>query len=63
MTANGVSWGTRSALVATLSHFLELDDELELLGSGISGCLLDPGVRGLRPTGIARPSFGCPQSS
>jgi hypothetical protein len=32
-TANGVHWGTRSVLVATLSHFLELKPELELLGS------------------------------
>jgi hypothetical protein len=31
---NGVRWGTRSVLVAALSHFLELDVELELLGSG-----------------------------
>jgi hypothetical protein len=33
-TANGVYWGTRSPLVATLSHFPELKFELELLGSG-----------------------------
>jgi hypothetical protein len=32
--ANGVHWGTQSMLVATLSHFLELKSELELLGSG-----------------------------
>jgi hypothetical protein len=32
--ANGVRYGTRSALVATLSHFLELQTELELLRSG-----------------------------
>jgi hypothetical protein len=33
-TANGVRWGTRSALVAALLHFSELKFELELLGSG-----------------------------
>jgi hypothetical protein len=32
-TANGVYWGTRSALAATLSHFLKMEGELELLGS------------------------------
>jgi hypothetical protein len=31
--ANGVRWGTRSALVVALSHFPELESELELLGS------------------------------
>jgi hypothetical protein len=34
--ANGVRWGSRSALVAAVSHFLELKTELELLGSGHS---------------------------
>jgi hypothetical protein len=33
-TANGVCWGTRSALVTALSHILELKSELKLLGSG-----------------------------
>jgi hypothetical protein len=32
--ANGVHWGTRSSLVAALSHFPELNFELELLRSG-----------------------------
>jgi hypothetical protein len=32
-TANGVRWGTRSVLVAALSHFSELKSELELLRS------------------------------
>jgi hypothetical protein len=31
--ANGVHWGSRSALVATLSRFLELMTKLEVLGS------------------------------
>jgi hypothetical protein len=31
-TANGVCWGTQSALVVALSYFLELETELELLG-------------------------------
>jgi uncharacterized protein with NRDE domain len=30
---NGVWWGTRSTLVAALSHFPKLEPELELLGS------------------------------
>jgi hypothetical protein len=33
-TANGVHWGTQSALVAALSHFSELEADLELLGFG-----------------------------
>jgi hypothetical protein len=32
--ANGVRWGTRSALVTALSHFLELKSMLELLRCG-----------------------------
>jgi hypothetical protein len=40
-TAKGVSWGTRSALVATLSHFPVLEAELELLGSGCFADLTD----------------------
>jgi hypothetical protein len=31
---NRVQWGARSALVVVLSHFLELETELKLLGSG-----------------------------
>jgi hypothetical protein len=30
---NGVRWGARSVLAVSLSHFLELGTELELLGS------------------------------
>jgi hypothetical protein len=33
VAANGVHWGTRSALVAALLHFLELKFMLELLKS------------------------------
>jgi hypothetical protein len=33
-TANGVRWGTRSVMVAALSHFPKLKNELGLLGSG-----------------------------
>jgi hypothetical protein len=40
-TANSVCWGTRSALVATLSHFPELKSELELLGSRQNADLTD----------------------
>jgi hypothetical protein len=36
MTANGVHWGTRSALVAALLHFLELETDMELLGLGVT---------------------------
>jgi hypothetical protein len=32
--ANGVRWGTKFALVATLSNFPELKSMLEQLGSG-----------------------------
>jgi hypothetical protein len=32
--ANGVHWGARLVLHAALSHFPELEPELELLGSG-----------------------------
>jgi hypothetical protein len=32
--ANGVRWGFSAALVASVSHFLELKSKLELLGSG-----------------------------
>jgi hypothetical protein len=34
VTANGVHWGTRLALITTLSQFPKLEPELELLGSG-----------------------------
>jgi hypothetical protein len=33
-TAKKVRWGSRSALVAAVSHFMELDADLEVLGSG-----------------------------
>jgi hypothetical protein len=36
VTANGVRWGSCSVLVAAVSHFLELDADLEVLGSGRS---------------------------
>jgi hypothetical protein len=41
MAANGVWWGTHSALVAALSHFPKLEPELELLGSGLDADLSD----------------------
>jgi hypothetical protein len=34
VVGNRVRWGTRSALVAAMSHFLDLGTELELLGLG-----------------------------
>jgi hypothetical protein len=36
VAANGVYWGSRSALVAALLHFLELKTELEVLRSRCS---------------------------
>jgi hypothetical protein len=40
-TANGVCWGTESVLVAAVSHFHELEAELELLGSGHNTDLIE----------------------
>jgi hypothetical protein len=48
-TANGVSWGTQSALVAALLHFLELKAKLELLGSGQNADLTDDQADALWP--------------
>jgi hypothetical protein len=47
--ANGVRWGTRSALVAALSHFLELKSMLELLRCGQNADLSDDQVDALWP--------------
>jgi hypothetical protein len=47
MTANGVCWGTWSVLVAALSHFLKLETELELLGSGCGAGLMEDQVDAL----------------
>jgi hypothetical protein len=41
---NGVRWGTKSALVAVVSHFLELGTELEPLGSGRNTNLIEDHV-------------------
>jgi hypothetical protein len=40
-TANRVRWGIRSVLAATLSHFLELKSELDLLRFGRNADLTD----------------------
>jgi hypothetical protein len=45
--ANGVYWGTRSALVAALSHFQEVETELELLESRRNSGLTDDQVDAL----------------
>jgi hypothetical protein len=45
--ANEVHWGTWSALVTALSHFLELEAELELLGSGNNMTLTEDQVDSL----------------
>jgi hypothetical protein len=49
MAANRVRWGTRSALVAALSHFPELKSELEFLGFGQNVDLSDDQVDALTP--------------
>jgi hypothetical protein len=36
----GVHWGARLVLTAALSHFLELEPELELLGSRYNADLM-----------------------
>jgi hypothetical protein len=46
---NGVRWGIRSALVAVLSHFLELEPELEPLRIGPDADLSDDRVDALWP--------------
>jgi hypothetical protein len=48
-SANGVHRGTRSMLVATLSHFLELKNELELLGSECNADLTEDQADALWP--------------
>jgi hypothetical protein len=45
--ANEVHWGTWSVLVTALSHFLELEAELELLGSGNNMTLTEDQVDSL----------------
>jgi UDP-N-acetylenolpyruvoylglucosamine reductase len=45
--ANSVRLGTRSALVAALLHFSELETELELLGSGRNVALIEDQVDAL----------------
>jgi hypothetical protein len=47
VAANGVHWGSRSALVVAVSHFLELDADLEVLGSGHCVGLVDDEVDAL----------------
>jgi hypothetical protein len=47
--ANGVQWGTRSALVAILLHFRELEPKLELLGSGRDAYLIEDQADALWP--------------
>jgi hypothetical protein len=46
-TANGVCWGSRSTLVATVLHFPELDIDLEVLGSGSNVSLIEGEVDAL----------------
>jgi hypothetical protein len=47
--ANGVRWGTRSALVTILSHFPDLEPELELHGFGHDADLSDDCLGALWP--------------
>jgi hypothetical protein len=60
-TANRVRRGTRSLLVASLSHFLELKSELELLGFGRNADLIEDhadaasdSLASLVPSSVAR---------
>jgi hypothetical protein len=45
--ANGVRWGSRSTLVVAVSHFLELDTDLEVLGSRHDTGLIEDEVNAL----------------
>jgi hypothetical protein len=47
VAANGVHWGSRLVLAAALSHFLELETKLELLGSGRNTDLMEDQVDAL----------------
>jgi hypothetical protein len=47
-TADRVYWGSHSALVVTISHFPELDADLEVIGSGRSVGLIGDEVDALR---------------
>jgi hypothetical protein len=47
VTANGVHWGYCSALVAVVSHFLELNADLEVIGSRCSAGLIEDEVDAL----------------
>jgi hypothetical protein len=47
VTTNKVRWGTRSALVDTLSHFPELEAELEILRFGRNTALMEDQVDAL----------------
>jgi hypothetical protein len=46
-STNGVLWGSRSVLVATVSHFPELDANLKVLVSGCNTGLTEGKVDGL----------------
>jgi hypothetical protein len=50
MVTNGVHWGTRSALVVSLLHFLELKSEVELLRSEQNVDLTDDQADALWPS-------------
>jgi hypothetical protein len=47
VATNGVRWGSRSVLVAVMSHFSELDTNLEVLGSSRSVGLIDDEIDAL----------------
>jgi hypothetical protein len=47
MGTNGVCWGSHSALVVAVSHFPDLDADLEVLGSGHSAGLIEDEVDAL----------------
>jgi hypothetical protein len=47
MAANGVRWGSCSALVTVVLHFPEVDADLEVLGSGCNTGLTKDEVNAL----------------
>jgi hypothetical protein len=68
VATNGVHWGTRSALVAALSHFPVLEGKLEMLGSKCNADLREDQMGAhwiqVRPASdslalLVLPSFAC----
>jgi hypothetical protein len=47
VAANGVRWGSRTALIAGVLHFPELDTNLEVLGFGRTVGMIEDEVDGI----------------